>query len=337
MTKRWVSIIELLGALILGFTVSLIFCAVIGESPSLVIQTFLGSVTNSAYDLGMWIYYMIPLALAGLAVAIPFQLGLFNIGGEGQLVVGTFTCAVVLLHWQGMPRELGWMAAFFAATISAGLWGTIAGWLKAWRGSHEVIVTIMLNFIAAALTQYLTLEFFRDLNSQSLQTAEVSSHYWIHSFSVFEQAPAGPMVFALLALLLLFGGLQKFHVWGFEMKVAGLNPTAARYAKIRVGRLQVLSMALGGACAGMIGLVEVLANSKKFIVGFSPGYGFMGIAVALLGRGRPFGILLSAALFSALHYGSTQLEFQSEKLTQEVSWVIQAFILLFATARRWRK
>jgi simple sugar transport system permease protein len=219
-----------------------------------------------------------------------------------------------------------------AGVLAGAIWGGLAGVLRAYRGSHEVITTIMLNFVAAALASYVTLYLLKNPDVQNPETLAVGSAYLVDKWAVFQGAPLGWGSIVVIAVL------TGVHFWmdrtarGFESLAVGDSPRAARVAGISVERVQILAMAMAGGLAGLVGFLEILGNSGKFRPAFSPDYGFMGIAVALLGRARPIGVLLAALLFGALHKGSVDLDFETENVTRDISKVIQACVIFVVSA-----
>jgi simple sugar transport system permease protein len=220
-----------------------------------------------------------------------------------------------------------------AAAIAAGtLWGAIPGWLRARRGSHEVINTIMLNFIAAGLASYITLYWLKNPDSQNPETRPIGAGYLIRQFSIFGGAP----VSAALPLAILSAFLVWLLLWrtalGFELRAVGQSESAARAAGINTAKIRIVALSLAGGLAGLVGVAEVLGNAGKFRMGFSPEYGFLGIAVALLGRNQPVGVIFAALLFGALHKGAADLDLETEHVTRELSLVLQALVILSVSA-----
>jgi simple sugar transport system permease protein len=280
----------------------------------------------------MTLFYATPLVLTGLSVAVAFQAGLFNIGAEGQLTLGALAAAAVGALWPRLIFPLAPLAAGMAAVAAGALWGAIPGWLRARRGSHEVINTIMLNFVAAGLASYVALYLLRNPDSQNPETRPIGAAYLVHPWALFDGAPVSAALLLAIAAAVAVQLLLWRTALGFELRAVGQNETAARAAGIEPGRIKILAMTLAGALAGMVGIVEVLGNAGKFRVGFSPEYGFMGIAVALLGRNRPGGVVLAALLFGALHKGTAELDLETEHVTRELSMVLEALIILPVSA-----
>src|ERR1051326_784246 len=319
-------------AVAFGLALGLGVARIAGESPWHVLQILGKSAFGPSYDLGMTLLYSTPLIFTGLAVALPFQAGLFNIGAEGQLTLGALAAAAVGALWPGVPWPVAPALATCAAILAGTIWGAIPGWLRAKRGSHEVINTIMLNFIAAGLASYVTLYLLKNPDSQNPETRPIGAGYMIHQFAIFGGAPVS------LALPVGFFAVAMFWflIWrttlGFELRAVGQNEAAARSAGINAGRIRIIALCIAGGLAGLVGLPEVLGNAGKFRVGFSPEYGFIGIAVALLGRNRPVGVFLAAMLFGALHKGAADLDLETEHVTRELSLVLQALIILSVSA-----
>jgi general nucleoside transport system permease protein len=319
-------------AVAFGLVLGLGVTRLAGESPWHVLQILWKSAFGSRYDFGMTLFYSTPLIFTGLAVAVPFQAGLFNIGAEGQLTLGALAAAVVGAVWPGVPWPLAPALAIIAAFVAGMVWGAIPGWLRAKRGSHEVINTIMLNFIAAGLASYVTLYLLKNPDTQNPETRPIGAGYLISQFGIFGGAPVSmALPLAILAAVLVWILMWR-TVIGFEMRAVGQNESAARAAGINTGRMTIIAMAVAGGLAGLVGVGEVLGNAGKFRLGFSPEYGFIGIAVALLGRNQPAGVVAAALLFGALHKGTADLDFETEHVTRELSLVLQALIILSVSA-----
>jgi simple sugar transport system permease protein len=319
-------------AVILGLALGLTVTWFAGENPWHVLKILARSAFGSGYDFGMTLFYSTPLVFTGLSVAIAFHAGLFNIGAEGQLTMGALGAAAMGALLPRAPSLLAPLLAALAAVSAGVLWGAIPGWLRARRGSHEVINTIMLNFIAAGLASYVALYLLKNPDSQNPETRPIGPGYLIHQFTCFGGAPvSAALPLALLTALLVWVLLWRTAL-GFELRAVGQNEAAARAAGIDSGRIRIIAMCLAGGLAGLVGIGEVLGNAGKFKVGFSPEYGFMGIAVALLGRNQPLGVVAAALLFGALHKGTADLDLETEHVTREVSLVLQALIILCVSA-----
>ena len=277
-----------------------------------------------------------PLLLAGLAVAIAFRAGIWNIGAEGQLVIGALAVAWLGTHAGALPAWIALPLVLAGAALGGALWASIAGLLRMTRHVDEVISTIMLNFVAVGLVGYLVHGPLMETAGNYPQTDAVAAAarlsrliggYRVHAGLLIAVAAAG------LSYLLLFR-----TVLGFEMRAAGLNRVAAHLAGLDITRALLGAMAISGALAGLAGGIEVSALTFRLYDQFSPGYGFTAIAVALLGRLHPAGIAVAAVFFAALDTGSTAMQSRAGVSSVLVS-VIQAtvvFSLIAVDQSRWR-
>jgi len=333
-------------AVLAAFQVGAVILLAIGDNPLTVYWLLLSSAFG-LYDAmghftlenwGYTLFYATPLIFSGLAVAVAFQSGLLNIGAEGQLYVAAFAAAWVgftLTEVHG-PALAG--LAILAAIVVGGAWGAIPGWLKARFGSHEVINTIMLNFVAIGLVSYLTQNHFKVPSDPIMETEMIAANGALPRFGVL-LAPLGidfpariplniSFIFALLAAILVWVFLRRTSA-GFEIRAVGASPGAAEYGGISVRRQVILAMAISGGLAGMVGVNEVLGYRYRYYHDFSPGYGFTGIAVALLGRNHPVGVVLSALLFGALNRGGLFIDIFTDRVSKDLVQVLQAVIILF--------
>lgn len=322
---------------VIGLTVALLLTLFAGENPWTIFMVLIKGAFGSTYDLGLTISYVTPLIFCGLSVAIGFHAGLFNIGAEGQLTMAVLTAAAVGVLLPNVPFPLAPLLAFCAALLMGALWGSIAGWLRAFRGSHEVIITIMLNFIAAGLASWFALKVIPNPHSQNPETAMVSANYMFEDYDLiarfFPDTPANASIgFAVFFAVLMWIFLWK-TTWGFELRAVGSNAEAARRAGISEKKVQIISMAMAGALAGCVALSEVLGSAGQYRIGFSPDYGFIGIAVALLANNNPLGIVVSAFLMGALHKGASDLDLETTTITRDFSRIIQALIILGVAAQ----
>ncbi|MCM2324383.1 MAG: ABC transporter permease [Oligoflexia bacterium] len=328
----WLPLLQPILAVAAGLAAGLAVAGLAGESPWHVLKILARSAFGSPYDLGMSLFYATPLIFTGLAVALPLKAGLFNIGAEGQLTLGALAAAAVGALFPAVPWPWAPLLAGLAAFAAGAFWGFIPGWLRVRRGSHEVINTIMLNFIAAGLASWVTLYLLKNPASQNPETRDLGAGYAIAKLHVFGDAPVSSALFlALLAAAAVWVFLWK-TVAGFEVRAVGENDVAARKAGIRDGRARILVMVLAGGLAGLVGIGEVLGNAGRFRLGFSPDFGFIGIAVALLARGRPEGVVAAGLLFGALHKGSADLDLETENVTRDLSLILQALVILSVSA-----
>ena len=274
-----------------------------------------------------------PLLFTGLAVAFAFKCGLFNIGVEGQLHIGAFAAALVGYQVTGLPAILHIPLSLLAAAVVAGIWAGIPGYLKARFGTHEVINTIMMNHIAIALVAYLVVHPFR-APGVIPRTSNVLPSAQLFRFVEHSRLNLGIFI-ALIALYLIYYLLWKTNI-GYEIRAVGLSEKAAEYAGISVRKNIVLAMVISGMLGGLAGAERIMGMHLSFIQGFSPGYGFEGIAVALLGRNHPLGILFSAILFGALANGGFRMSMVTDVPTDLVT-IIQAVVVFFIAAEQLAK
>jgi simple sugar transport system permease protein len=269
-----------------------------------------------------------PLLFTGLAVAFGFKAGLFNIGVQGQLLLGALTAAVVGFLPLGLPPILHAPLAFLAGGLAGALFGAIPGALKTYTGAHEVITTIMLNYVAINLTDYLADGPLKDMTPGNIvaRTPPILESAAIGKIGV---VPIG-FFMALIAAVIVWWVLWSTTL-GFEVRTVGLNPHAARYAGVKVARTVILAMAISGLLAGMGGAIESLGVVGRYQPGFNAGLGVEGITIALLGQSHPFGVIPAALLVGALRAGASQMQF-SAGVAKEITDVIQALILFFVAA-----
>ena len=271
-----------------------------------------------------------PLIFTGLAVALGFRCGLFNIGAEGQLFVGAAAATFVGFAVTGVPWFIHLPLALVAGFAGGAVWGFIPGILKARTGAHEVIVTIMLNYTAYCLIDFLLNSpgFQREGRSDPISRVTLESS-WFPTLVEGLRANWG-IIFALLAAILVSWFLFK-TTRGFEFRAVGFNPIAARYAGMSVAASTVLAMMISGGLAGLAGTSVVLGVTRSLTGGISPGYGFDGIAIALMAKSRPRGVILAALLFGALRAGSTPMQSQTG-IPIDLVVVIQALVIMFVAA-----
>lgn len=323
----------------LGLLVALLLTGLAGENPAQIFWILCKSAMGSNYDFGLTLFYACPLIFCGLSVAWAYRTGLFNIGAEGQLIMGSLALAAVGL----LPlTSYGFVLVLTLAVplIAAGFWGYFAGWMRsrlgAFTGAHEVIVTMMLNFIAAGFANYVVLNLIPSSQSQNPESEPIQNLFlWKESDPIKSLFPDSPVSFAIV--LAVVAAVTSWFIfektrWGYEMKMVGLNPVAAEKSGISVRFWQKLSMTVAGAFAGAVAWSEIVGSAGQFKIGFSPDYGFLGIAVALMAGGRPLGILVAGFLMAALHKGATDLDIETATITRDFSKVLQGLIILFVAA-----
>ena len=313
---------------------------VVGESPWVALKALIWGAFGSWDQFGYTLFYTTSFIFTGLAVGLAFHCGLFNIGGEGQAMMGGLGVAIVCLTFDGLHWTLLFPLAVIGAAAAGGAWAWLPGYLQAARGSHTVITTIMFNFLAAILLNYLLVEVLIAPNQQSPQTIrfDAAGHLpYAHDLLKWLGLKAGrsPLNITFLLALgvsyLVWLFLWRTR-WGYALRCVGANEAAARYGGISPGRCIILAMTMAGALAGLMAVNEVMGSQHRLVLGFTAGFGFTGIAVALMGRNHPFGICFAALLFGALYQGGSELAFEVPTFTSDMVVVIQGLVILFCGA-----
>jgi general nucleoside transport system permease protein len=337
-------------AVFAAFVVGAIIILLIGDNPINAYYWLLTSSFGSIGDFGWMLHYATPLIFTGLAVAVAFRCGLLNIGAEGQLYVAAFSTAWVGIKFGGVvvnvfgkDENWSWMSlpwyvlvplCILTAVVVGGLWGAIPGILKARFGSHEVINTIMLNFIAISLVSYFTQYYFKVPGDAILETENICDAAHIPQLNQFlpfipKDVPLNvAFLLAILMCVLVYIFLWKTK-WGYELRAVGENPSAAEYGGISPKKQVIIAMTFSGALAGMVAIGEVLGARHNYYDSFSGEWGFLGIAVALLGRNHPLGVFIAALFFGILLRGQIFVDAFTLKVSKDLGWVLQAIIIMF--------
>jgi len=308
---------------------------VISHANSLVVAAYGGlfeGAMGSPQALANTLIYSTPYIFAGLAVALGFQCGLFNIGAEGQLYMGALAATIVGFTVTGLPIYIHLPLCVVAGALAGAVWGAIPGLLKATTGAHEVINTIMMNYIAVKTVDYLVKNPLRDVTASLDRTPFVAEtarfpllfpKLGVHS----------AVLLAIAAIFFVWWFLFK-TTWGFEIRTVGANPSAARYAGINVGRNFVVAMGVSGALAGLAGVDVVLGRPSEYALkaAFSSGFGFDSIAVALLAKSHPFGILPAALLWGSLRTGAGLMQVRAQAISIDLVNIIQGLVIMFIAA-----
>jgi simple sugar transport system permease protein len=306
----------LIGAIILWIS---------GANPFAAYAALFDGALGSPEAIGRTLEKSTPLIFSGLAVAFAFKAGLFNIGGQGQLLFGAIVAAYVGFAVEGLPFIIHMPLALLAGSLAGGLWAGIAGVLKAYTGAHEVITTIMLNFIAINITDYLANGPWK-AEGIIARTPAVLDSAKIPSWGPY------PFGFLLACLVAVFTWWLLYKTtMGYAIRTTGLNPNAALYAGIKVSSVIVLVMFFSGFLAGMGGAVESLGVIGRYQPGFNVGLGFDGITIALLAKTNPLGVIPAALLIGAMDAGASQMQFNAGVRFQIID-IIQGLILFFVSA-----
>ncbi|MCR9156692.1 MAG: ABC transporter permease [Rhodobacteraceae bacterium] len=327
-------------SLILAAILSALVIIGIGEDPVAAFKLMVDGALMRSSGWGYTLYYATNFIFTGLAVAIAFHARLFNIGGEGQAMIGGLGVALACLY---IPWP-NWYVALFGATVSAAifgaLWALIPAYLQAKRGSHIVITTIMFNFIAAAVLNYVLVNILRPQGAMDPATARFPEATKLPTFqdmfstaetAMFRGAPANVTFFLAVAMCLVVWLLIWRTKLGYEIRAFGQSESAAKYAGISPVKITVVAMLISGGLAGMMALNTTMGEAERLVMNATEGAGFIGIAVALMGRSHPLGVLLAALLFGFLYQGGAELALWTN-IPRELIVVIQALVILFTGA-----
>lgn len=338
---KWVrTVIVPLVNLVLAFFVTGLVVLAIGEDPIEVMRLLIRGAFGYPEAIGYTLYYTTNFIFTGLAVAVAIHAGLFNIGGEGQAYIGGLGVGLVCLYLDFLPFVIVLPLAIVASALFGAAWAFIPAILQAKRGSHVVITTIMFNFIASALMVFLLGKVLIRPGQMSPESRPFEEHLFLPK--IYEALePIGisigrsplnfSFVWALICCWLVYLFIWRTR-WGYEMRTVGQNEKAAVYGGISPSRITILAMLISGGLAGFMGVNEIMGVNHRLLLNFTAGYGFVGIAVALMGRNHPVGIALAALLFGALTQGVSEVPFDIPTIDREMQEVIQGLLILFAGA-----
>jgi general nucleoside transport system permease protein len=334
--------------LAIALVISGLVVVIIGENPIQALGVMLHGALGSLKGWSYMFYYATNFIFTGLCVAVAFHAGLFNIGGDGQAYVaglGAATPGLVLgaalasILPSVISHPITILFALLGSVLIGAFWGFIPGYLQAKRGSHIVITTIMFNFIALSLMSYLINHVFRPVGKMAVESRAIDDAYIFNFRELgrmiglkFPSTPLNPTVFvAMLAAFAVWYLLWRTKL-GYEIRAVGANSDAAIYAGIKPARIIMITMAISGGLAGLLAVNEVLGAQHRLVLEYVQGAGFVGIAVALMGRSHPFGIVLAALLFGLLYQGGTELSFAIPTISRDMIVVIQGLVILFMGA-----
>jgi general nucleoside transport system permease protein len=334
-----VALIPLLNVAAAFFISGLVVLA-IGENPLEAVQILIAGAVGDLEGLGFTLYYATSFIFTGLAVAICFHAGLFNIGVEGQAYVAGLGAALASLYLGFLPGYSLVIVAIAAAALFGAAFAAIPGYLQAKRDSHIVITTIMFNYIASALMGYLLVDVLRTPGQMNAETRQFPPGGIVPQFHEVLKPlgivwPVTPFNLSFLLALAAALGVWAL-IWrtrlGYEIRTVGVNATAAVYGGISPARITIITTLLSGALAGGLAVNVILGEEHRLILEYTAGFGFVGIAVALMGRAHPVGIILAAILFGVLYQGGAELAFDKPKISRDMIIVIQGLVVLFAGA-----
>ncbi|TDO95067.1 nucleoside ABC transporter membrane protein [Halanaerobium saccharolyticum] len=283
---------------------------------------------GSTYNIAQTFLKTIPLIFTGLAVAVGFQSGLFNIGAEGQLYLGAFAAALAAIIFSNLPGFILIPLALAAGALAGSLWAAVPGILRAKTGAHEVITTIMFNYIGILLTTFLLKNYFKEEGPVD-QTKKIAEQARLPEL-VANTRLTWALFIAIFVIIIIYY-LLNHTAYGYDLQLVGENINAAEYSGVDSDKVIINTMLLSGGIAGLAGSTMVLGVLHRFITNFSPGYGFTGIAVAVLGRNKPLGVLFAAFLFGILESGGMSMQLFA-KIPADLMTIVQGLVILFVAA-----
>lgn len=338
---RWVGLvlIPIINVTLAFFVAGLVVVA-IGENPFAAVGFLVEGAFGSPDGFMRTLYYTTNFVFTGLAVAIAFHCGLFNIGGEGQAYIGGLGVGLCCLFLDFLPGPILIPVAILVGSAFGGFWAFLPGYLQAYRGSHTVITTIMFNYIAAVLMVYLMVNVLIIPGQMSPESERFAEHATLWTAQEMlgwigmevGRNPLNVSFFLALAACVGVYVLIWRTRWGYELRTVGFNQRASVYGGISPQRNIVIAMTISGALAAFVGVNEIMGVHERLLLNFVAGYGFVGIAVSLMGRNHPVGILFAGLLFGALYQGGAELAFEIPTITREMVVLIQGLVILFAGA-----
>ena len=337
----WVDVVVIpLISLTIAFILSGLVILAIGENPVDAVRVMVTGALGSTYGWGYTLYYATNFMFTGLAFAVAFHAGLFNIGGEGQALLGGLGVALAALFIPWPHWTIALFGAMAAGVLFGAAWAAVPAYLQAKRGSHIVITTIMFNLIGAALLNYMLVNILRPTGQMDPASANfppathlptLQEMFSAFGLTLFRGAPANVTLFvAILACVLVWLLIWRTRL-GFEIRALGHSEPAAIYAGISPVKITMIAMLISGGLAGLMAINNVMGEAERLVLNSVEGAGFIGIAVALMGRSHPFGIFLAAILFGFLYQGGAELSLWTS-VPRELIIVIQALVILFTGA-----
>jgi simple sugar transport system permease protein len=315
-------------AIVFAFAVGAAVLYVTGYSPVEAYTAMATGAFGDLYGIGQTLMQATPIIFTSIAFLVSYKAGLFNIGAEGQFLMGAIASAVAGIYLEGLPWIVHVPLSLIAGMVAGGLWGLIPALLKTRFEAHEVITTMMLSYVAQFLTSYLVNHPFKAPGWVS-QTVRLPASAELVRIMPPSQLSSG--IYIAVALVAVIWFLLKRTILGYELRAIGLNPTAAENAGIKINKGIITSLVISGAIAGLGGAVEIMGVHKRFIDGFSPGYGWDGLAVALVGGLNPVGSMLASILFGALRSGGVVMA-RSTGVPLDINILLQGLVILFVAA-----
>lgn len=324
-TKK--NVISILISLFVTLAIVTFLLLIIGKNPGEIFSIIFKDVFTSGYGIGQTLFKATPLIICGCGLAVCFHASLFNIGAEGQLNAGSFVIAIVALYLQSLPMPVVLILCIVSGFVVSGLFGLIPAYIKIKKGVSEVITTIMLNFVVLALVNYFLVEFFAV--KATMHTEKVSEHQMLFKFSDIFPFFAGSSLNAAFIIAIAVAVITYIFIYksgfGYKLRAVGFNETASKYLGLRTNRIILISFFTGAGLTSLTGINFVLGYKGFYELGFSNNVGFTAIAVSLLAKNNPIGIIFSALLFAVLDYGGLSI---NEIVPKEIMFVVQGLIIL---------
>ncbi|ABQ46839.1 MAG: ABC-type transporter, integral membrane subunit [Thermotoga sp. 47_83] len=318
-------------SVIIALLIAAVVIILIGQNPVIAYKAMIEGAFGNIQALADTVIKTTPLILTGLAVGFGFRAGLFNIGAEGQMIMGGILATVVGMHMRGIPPLLAIPLTMIAGMLGGAVWASIAGYLKAKTGAHEVVSTIMLNWIATYISSYLITGPLA-VGSGTPKSPEIAPSAKLPPIvTVGALEMTSGILISILSAVVIYIVLEKTKT-GYEVKAVGFNPYAAEYGGINISKNIVMCMAISGALAGLAGALEVMGLHHRFLGTLSGGKGFDGISIALIGQNHPIGIIFASFLIAALRTGSSNMQFVG--VPKHIVTIIQGIVIFLVAADR---
>ncbi|MGD9907977.1 sugar ABC transporter permease [Mesotoga sp. HF07.pep.5.2.highcov] len=320
-------------SVLIALLIASIIIIMIGKNPVTAYAIMLDGAFGSQEAIADTIMKMTPLILTGLAVGFGFRAGVFNIGAEGQMTMGALIGAVVAMNIGGIPSIIAIPLSILAGMLAGAFWASIAGFLKAFTGAHEVISTIMLNWIASNLASYMVTGPLA-VGSGTPKSPEIAEASKLPVILKVQATELSIGIFIAVAVAIIMYILIEKTTTGYKLKAVGFNPHAAEYGGISIRKSIILTMAISGALAGMAGIVDLIGvPPHRFVGELTGGRGFDGITIALIGRNNPIGIIFAALLIAALRTGSNAMQIRAQ-IPNDIVSIIQGIVIFLVAAER---
>ncbi|MDK2785949.1 MAG: ral nucleoside transport system permease protein [Thermotoga sp.] len=318
-------------SVVIALLIAAVVIVLIGQNPVIAYKAMIEGAFGDLQALADTIIKTTPLILTGLAVGFGFRAGIFNIGAEGQMIMGAILATVVGMNMRGVPPSLAIPLTMIAGMLGGAVWASIAGYLKAKTGAHEVVTTIMLNWIATYISSYLITGPLA-VGSGTPKSPEIAPSAKLPPIvTVGALEMTSGIVISIITAVVIYIVLEKTRT-GYEVKATGFNPYAAEYGGISISKNIVMSMAISGALAGLAGALEVMGLHHRFLGTLSGGKGFDGISIALIGQNHPIGIIFASFLIASLRTGSSNMQFVG--VPKHIVTIIQGIVIFLVAADR---